>query len=108
MNFKPTIWKIIVAVIFVLIWILIASNFGMMNSGHPTYTCRSYMSQYQGVEDYKSYNKYLISGTFCGPYPPTSFFEMILRNLSNTLLPFIIIYVPWSFIQKKRNKKPKK
>jgi hypothetical protein len=100
MNFKPTLWKSIVSIAFVLV-IVIYGNMVLCS------ICPLGVQRCGGL--YRSLM--LIKSCVCDCI---SFETMFLSNLINVVLPFALIYIIWSLIQKKKeiisNKisKPKK
>ena len=90
MNFRPTKWKVIVSILAIVLW-LILSNFY-----NGLAMCKECVPPQCDVD----YGNWVIvkpscSGCFC-----QSFSEMISSNLLNILIPFILVYVTWSLIQK--------
>jgi len=98
MNFKPIKWKVIVSIIVAVLWILIA------NSISYSVDCKLCMPH---ICD-SNYIDYYITHPLCGHCSCHSLKDVIISNLLNIIIPFAIVYIIWSLIQKKVNKKAKK
>lgn len=93
MNFKPSKWKIIVSVIFILVWIIF-NNWSIRCS-----LCSPLAPKCEG--DYHGWM--LLTNCICDC---VSLKTMILSNLINVIIPFILVYIILSLFEK--NKKRKK
>ena len=95
MNFKPTKWKVVVSILAVVLWVILSSFLVMYCKMCQEYSC-----------DIDYYSYYLASHGCkcdCG-----SFSGMLLSNLLSIIIPFLIIYIIWSLIEKPSKKKGKR
>ena len=87
MNFKPTKWKVIVAIIVVIFWYLL--SFQLFAVYCRQLLCEPCGENLNGISLYQS--------DCCGCY---SNFQ-IYQDLIILLLPGIIVYILWSLVHKK-------
>ncbi|VVB78089.1 Uncharacterised protein [uncultured archaeon] len=104
MKFKPTLLKIVVSLAVVIIWyflLLWISNLSNCNYSPCPQTFKA--SDCEKVFVFNLIPKSCNGGCICPK--PTTLFE-IFNQLVTLLLPGIIVYLAWSFLQKnKLNKK---
>jgi len=93
MNFKPTLWKIIISLAVVVVGIILINY---INSFEYCESCAPRVCE----EDYYSW----ISIKPLCDCDCTSLKTMLSTNHIHMLIPFIIAYVIWSLFEKKRQR----
>lgn len=98
MDFKPTKWKSIISILAVIVWIILMRYYTNLAM------CGICVPKRCGV-DYANWMvvKPACYGCFC-----TSFSTMLKSNLFHILIPFAIVYVIWSLIEKPKQEGRKK
>jgi hypothetical protein len=103
MKFQPTKWKVIVSIAVVVIWIILMNGYSKLSEGHPTYGARQCQQEYM-IHEYGgvNYYSYLVVKQPYGSCPPVSLPGLLLHYIYNLIIPFTLVYIIWSLIQKKQ------
>jgi len=95
MNWKPTKWKIVVSVVAVVlwfIWIIFKNSYTFCLECAPP-ICEA------------DYYNFLLFKSACGGCFCHSLGEVVLSNILNIIIPFAIVYIIWSLIEKPKKRK---
>ncbi len=90
-NFKPTLWKVIVSILAIILWIL------LLGSLKYNVMCKICVPT-QCMPDY---GNWMIVKPVCD-CGCQSFSQMLSSNLQHILIPFALVYVIWSLFQRRK------
>lgn len=96
MNFKPDLWKVIVSILAIILWVVFAN-----------YTNNYVMCKIcQMPQCDADYGNWMVTKQICD-CSCQSFSEMFSNNLKNILIPSALVYIIWSLFQKRRGEDEK-